>query len=168
MRLSTCLAASLFALSLSPASAAEVIRHTSPESASPIARAVEVPAGWSTVYVSGVTPGIGDASAPKDSAAAYGDTEAQTLRVLERIRERLKALGLDMRDVVKMQVFLVADPALDGRADMDGFRRAYARYFGKEAGQPALPARSTFQIAALGNPHYRVEIEVIAAKAPKR
>lgn len=153
----------LFALSAS-ATAAEVVRHANPGGSSPIAMAVEVPAGRSTVYLSGATPALADATAPKDSPQAYGDTYVQTVSVLTRIRERLGTLGLDMGDVVKMQVFLVGDPDNGGRMDLDGFRRGYAQFFGAEAGQPNLPARSTFQIAALGNPAFRVEIEVVAVR----
>jgi enamine deaminase RidA (YjgF/YER057c/UK114 family) len=39
----------------------------------------------------------------------------------------------------------------------------YRQFFGTPQ-QPKLPARSAFQIAALGNPGYRVEIEVIAVR----
>ncbi|MEA9577576.1 RidA family protein [Xanthomonas nasturtii] len=148
---------------LSPATAAEVIRHKIPNSDFPIAAAVEVPAGKATVYVSGKVPAVVDTSAPKDSAAAYGDTKAQTVSVLKQIQDQLKSLGLGMGDVVKMQVFLVGDPAMGGKMDFNGFMEGYRQFFGTKE-QPNLPARSAFQIAALGNPLYRVEIEVVAVR----
>ncbi|APO95030.1 RidA family protein [Xanthomonas vesicatoria] len=148
---------------LSAAAAAEVIRHKIPNSDFPIAAAVEIPAGKATVYVSGKVPAVVDASAPKDSAAAYGDTKAQTVSVLKQIQEQLKSLGLGMGDVVKMQVFLVGDPAMGGKMDFNGFMEGYRQFFGTKE-QPNLPARSAFQIAALGNPLYRVEIEVVAVR----
>ncbi|MCC4614413.1 RidA family protein [Xanthomonas campestris pv. esculenti] len=145
------------------ADAAEVVRHKIPNSDFPIAAAVEIPAGKATVYVSGKVPAVVDASAPKDSAAAYGDTEAQTVSVLNQIKQQLAAIGLGMGDVVKMQVFLVGDPALGGKMDFNGFMEGYRQFFGTKE-QPNLPARSAFQIAALGNPLYRVEIEVVAVR----
>lgn len=104
-----------------------------------------------------------DASAPKDSIAAYGDTKAQTVSVLNQIKQQLATLGLGMGDVVKMQVFLVGDPAMGGKMDFNGFMEGYRQFFGTKE-QPNLPARSAFQIAALGNPLYRVEIEVVAVR----
>lgn len=156
-------AALLWSAGLAAAHAAEVIRHKIPNSDFPIAAAVEIPAGKATVYVSGKVPAVVDASAPKDSAAAYGDTKAQTVSVLTQIKQQLAALGLGMGDVVKMQVFLVGDPAMGGKMDFNGFMEGYRQFFGTKE-QPNLPARSAFQIAALGNPLYRVEIEVVAVR----
>lgn len=147
-----------------PAGAAEVVRHAIPGSAFPIAAAVEVPAGMTTVYLSGKVPGVVDPDAPRDSLQAYGDTETQTVNVLESIQRQLRSLGLDMKDVVKMQVFLVGGPENDGRMDFAGFMAGYTRFFGEEAGQPALPARSAMQVAGLANPAFRVEIEVVAVR----
>ena len=72
-------------------------------------------------------------------------------------------MGLGMGDVVKMQVFLVGDAAHGGRMDFAGFMQGYRQFFGTPA-QPKLPARSAMQVAALANPGYLVEIEVIAAR----
>lgn len=124
---------------------------------------MEIPAGKATVYVSGKVPAVIDTNAPKDSAAAYGDTKAQTVSVLNQIKQQLTTLGLGMGDVVKMQVFLVGDPAMGGKMDFNGFMEGYRQFFGTKE-QPNLPARSAFQIAALGNPLYRVEIEVVAVR----
>ena len=143
--------------------AQEVKRYKIPDSDFPISAAVEVPAGKATVYVSGNVPPVVDAKAPKDSAAAYGDTKTQTIGVLAAIEKQLKGMGLGMGDVVKMQVFLVGDEAHGGRMDFAGFMAGYRQFFGTKE-QPNLPARSAFQIAALGNPGYRVEIEVIAVR----
>ncbi|CAD1794960.1 TdcF protein [Xanthomonas arboricola pv. juglandis] len=156
-------AALLWSAGLAAAHAADVVRHKIPNSDFPIAAAVEIPAGKATVYVSGKVPAVVDASAPKDSIAAYGDTKAQTVSVLNQIKQQLAALGLGMGDVVKMQVFLVGDPAMGGKMDFNGFMEGYRQFFGTKE-QPNLPARSAFQIAALGNPLYRVEIEVVAVR----
>ncbi|MNL83103.1 Endoribonuclease L-PSP [compost metagenome] len=70
---------------------------------------------------------------------------------------------MDMRDVVKMQVYLVGDPAKQGHMDFAGFMKGYTRFFGT-AQQPLLPTRSVFQVAGLANPGYLVEIEVTAVR----
>lgn len=156
-------AAGLLLLLPPAASAADVVRHKIPGSDFPIAAAVEVPAGKTTVYVSGKVPAVIDPSAPKDAQAAWGDTKAQTVSVLAQIKQQLESMGLTMGDVVKMQAFLVGDPALGGKMDFAGFMAGYTQFFGTKE-QPNLPARSAFQIAALGNPLWRVEIEVVAVR----
>jgi enamine deaminase RidA (YjgF/YER057c/UK114 family) len=149
--------AALLALS-SPSAAQDgasggVVRHPIPGSEFPISRAVELPAGRATVYVSGAVPQRG--------ADGWGDTEAQTVSVLNSIEDTLADLDLTPGDVVKMTVFLVAP---DGEAmDFAGFMAGYTQYFGTET-QPALPARSVVEVAGLANPDWLVEIEVIAAR----
>jgi enamine deaminase RidA (YjgF/YER057c/UK114 family) len=140
---------------------ADVVRHKIPDSDFPIAMAVEVPAGRKLVFLSGGGPSVADRAAKADSVAAYGDTLAQTVSTLEAIRKNLALLKLEMKDVVKMQVFLVGDPAKDGRIDFAGFMEGYRRYFGGKE-QPNLPARSTVKVAGLVNPGWLVEIEVTA------
>jgi enamine deaminase RidA (YjgF/YER057c/UK114 family) len=156
------LASVLFA-AMAPAFAADVVRHKIPNSTFPISSAVEVPAGKTLVFLSGVVPPVADANAAKDSPQAYGDTKTQTVGVLTSIEKQLKGMGLSMGDVVKMQVFLVGDPDKGGRMDFAGFMSAYTRYFGTKE-QPNLPARSAMQVAGLANPGFLVEIEVIAVR----
>ena len=153
----------LLVLAPSFAAGADVVRHKIPNSNFPIAAAVEVPAGRTTVYLSGAVPPVANADEPANSIAAYGDTEAQTVAVLGRIQAQLEGLGLTMGDVVKMQVFLVGDPDKAGRMDFAGFMKGYVQFFGTEE-QPNLPARSTMQVAALANPGFLVEIEVTAVR----
>lgn len=138
----------------------EVTRHKTPGSDFPIARAVEVPAGKTTVYVSGAVPSPIEG---KDASTleGWGDTKTQTLSVLEGIDATLKDLGLTMGDVVKMQVYLVAPPGQS--ADFAGFMEGYTQHFGTEA-QPNLPARSAMIVSALVNPNWLVEIEVTAVR----
>jgi len=145
---------------------AEVIRYKNPKSDFPIAQAVEIPAGQSLVFLSGMGPEIADAAAPKDSPAAYGDTKRQTLSTLRTIEAALKSMNLGMKDVVKMQVFLVGDPAQGGKLDFGGMMEGYRQFFGT-ADQPNTPSRSTVKVAGLANPGWLVEIEVTAARAPK-
>ena len=83
--------------------------------------------------------------------------------MLAVIEKQLQAMGLGMGDVVKMQAFLVGDPANGGKLDFAGFMQGYSQHFGTGA-QPHLPARSTMQVAALVNPGFLVEIEVTAVR----
>ncbi|MDR0528974.1 MAG: RidA family protein [Zoogloeaceae bacterium] len=149
------------------AQAADVIRHKIPNSDFPIAGAIEIPPGVTVVNLSGAVPSVSNVDAPKDSLEAYGDTETQTVSVLKNIEKNLKELGLTMGDVIKMQVFLVGDPATGGKLDFTGFMRGYTQFFGTKAGQINLPTRSVVQVAGLAGPHYLVEIEVTAVRKKK-
>lgn len=157
---------SLLALVLVPlaAMAQEVVRHPLPNGSTfPISAAVEVPPGKTLVYLSGMVAPLLDPAAPKDSIAAYGNTQVQTVGALKTIQGALEQLHLTMGDVIKMQVFLVGDPAQGGRMDFAGFMHGYMQFFGTAA-QPHLPVRSALQVMALANPGYLVEIEVTAVR----
>ena len=116
-----------------------------------------------TYYLSGqLASPINPADAAKGTAADYGDTKAQAASVFAKIQAALKEQGLDMKDVVKMTVFLGPDPAT-GKLDFAGMQSEYIKYFGT-ATQPNKPARSAFQVAALAAPWALLEIEVIAVR----
>ncbi len=129
----------------------------------PISAAVTVPAGFDTVYVSGALPSAVNKDAPKGTPAEYGDMQAQTVSVLTSIKGTLAKLGLGMGDVVKMTVFMVADPANDNKLNFPALMAGYTQFFGT-AEQPNKPARSAVQVAALVAPGALLEVEVIAAK----
>jgi enamine deaminase RidA (YjgF/YER057c/UK114 family) len=153
-----------FGLALNGAATAqEVIRHRTPGSNFPIAAAVEVPAGKTIVFVSGMVPRVTNDQAPRNSIASFGDTKTQTVSVLQAIGESLARMNLSMKDVVKMQAFLVPDPAKDNRMDFAGFMEGYTQFFGT-AEQPNLPSRSVMAVAGLVNPGWLVEIEVTAVR----
>jgi len=144
----------------------ELVRHKIPDSSFPILQAVEVPAGYRTIYLSGMGPEVADSNKPASSPEAFGDTQTQTVSTLNKIDSTLKRLNLSMADVIKMQVFLVGDPQLQGRMDFKGLMAGYTRFFGTKE-QPNLPTRSTMQVAALANPGWLVEIEVVAVAREK-
>ncbi len=149
---------------MSGADAAEIVRHPlAGGSKFPIARVVQVPAGKTLYFHSGITPAPLDAKAAEGSPEYWGDTRTQALSVFGRIKQSLDSLGLSFKDVVAMTVYLVGDPAQGGRMDFAGFMSAYTQYFGT-AEQPNLPARSTVQVAGLVTPGMLVEIEVQLAK----
>ena len=152
----------------SSAQAADVVRYPLPGGSKfPIARAVEVPAGSSVIFHSGTTPTPLDAKAPMGSAAYWGDTRTQATNAFARIKESLDDLGLNFGHVVAMTVYLVGDPAKDGKMDFEGFMAAYSQHFGTAA-QPNLPARSTVQVAGLAAAGMLVEIEVQLVRPPKK
>jgi enamine deaminase RidA (YjgF/YER057c/UK114 family) len=137
------------------------VRHIQ-EDDRPIATGVWV---GDILYLSGqlaspVTP----ADAAKGTAAAYGDTETQTMSTLTKIQAALKTEGLTMGDVVMMHVYLAGDPAKGNKLDFPGMMAAYTRFFGTKD-QPNKPARSAMQVAALAAPWALVEIEAIAVKS---
>ena len=146
------------------AHAQEIVRGGAP--ASPIASVVTVPAGYDTIYVSGMTPPLLDPKADPALPASFGDTKTQTLGVLTRIQDALKGQGATMGDVVMMRVLLVGDPAKGGKMDFAGMMESYKTFFGT-ADQPNKPARITSQVAALVQPGMLVEIEVQAVRKPK-
>ncbi len=130
----------------------------------PIARAVEVVAGTNLVYHSGNVPSAADPSQKKGSRAYFGDTETQAHSVFKKLETSLNDMDLGFKDVIKMTVFIVGDPAKEGKMDFDGFMKAYTQYFGTQE-QPNLPARSAIQIAGLaGGPGMLIEIELVAAR----
>ncbi|MCQ8240819.1 RidA family protein [Rhizosaccharibacter radicis] len=145
-----------------PAGAQEnaVVRH--PAEKFPIATAVEVPPGYTTLYLSGMGADVADKNAKPMTLAAYGDTETQVRSALGKIKAQLAALHATPGDIVNMHVFMVADPKT-GKMDFPGLMKAYKEMFGTTA-QPDLPTRSAFQVAALANPGWLVEIEVIAVR----
>jgi enamine deaminase RidA (YjgF/YER057c/UK114 family) len=132
--------------------APEIIRAG--PAASPISGVVVVrdAGGVDTAYASGI-PG----------SAQAGDTKAQTIDSLTKLLAGLKAQGFGAGDIVMMRVFLVADPAKDGKMDFAGMMAGYNQFFGT-ADQPNKPARITVQIAGLASPGSLVEIEAQAVK----
>ncbi len=156
----------LCALTLFGSSAyADVTRHPLPNNSTfPISRAVEVSADTTLIFHSGTVPGPVNPDAERGSREYYGDTETQALNVFGRMEKSFEQLGVGFGDIIKMTVFLVGDPEMDGRMDFGGFMKAYTKYFGTEE-QPNKPARAAFQIAGLaGGPNMLVEIEVVIAR----
>jgi 2-iminobutanoate/2-iminopropanoate deaminase len=138
-----------------PAAAQGIERHPATPPG-PILSAVTVPPGAATLHISGQVPA---AVGPGE----FGDTRAQTVSVLTKIKAILAARGMTMADLVRLNVYLVGDPKLGGRMDFAGMNEGYREFFGT-AENPHLVARTTVQITALANPAFLVEIDAIAAK----
>jgi enamine deaminase RidA (YjgF/YER057c/UK114 family) len=160
-------AAVIAVLSAIPAYADEIVRYPL-GTPFPIARAVEVPAGFKLIFHSGFTPTPANPQAKEGTPEYWGDTKTQAMSTFKRMQDSLKDMGVGFGDVVKMNVFLVGDPAT-GKMDFKGFMEAYTQYFGTPD-QPNLPARSAVQVAGLAAPGVLVEIEVVLAQkaGPKK
>jgi reactive intermediate/imine deaminase len=81
------------------------------------------------------------------------DPAAQIRQVFENLTAALAAAGAGMDQVVKLTVFLT------DLADLAAFRRIRDEYVSTD--KP--PASSLVQVSALVNPHFRVEVEALAA-----
>ncbi|WP_177431622.1 RidA family protein [Pseudomonas huaxiensis] len=155
----------LMSLTLNAAHADSIQRVSPPGSTFPISQLVTVPASAQLTFVSGTLPDVADPKAPKGSIQAYGNTETQTLSVLNKLRTALQSQGLDLGDIVQLRVFLVGDPDKGGTLDFAGLQAAYTKFFAT-AEQPNKPTRTALQVVALPLPGALVEIEAVAAKAP--
>jgi enamine deaminase RidA (YjgF/YER057c/UK114 family) len=151
-----------FAFAGGYAHAQVVVQHIQNDK-SPIATGV-----WAgdTFYLSGQ---LADPVTPADPAKGTppvfgGDTQSQAFNIFNKIQARLKEQGLDMKDVVKMTVFLAGDPAKGGKLDFPGLQASYTKFFGTPT-QPNKPARSAVQVAALAAPGALLEVEVIAVRS---
>lgn len=159
-RISMCLILAMTLMSSLFTAAQTNVRHIQ-EAERPIATGVWV---GDTLYLSGqLASPMTPADAAKGAAAVYGDTETQTMSTLTKIQATLKNEGLTMGDVVMMHVFMVGDPAKEGKLDFPGMMASYTKFFGTKD-QPNKPGRSAMQVAALAAPWALVEIEVIAVK----
>lgn len=95
-------------------------------------------------------------------SGAYANGDA-AIRLGDQPLTALARIGLGLGDIVKMTVFLVADPSKDNKLDFAGLMTGYTKFFGTKE-QPDKPARSAVQVVALVAPGALVEIEVIAVK----
>lgn len=125
----------------------------------------DVKAGTDLFYLSG------QLASPIDPAKTFadvksiedlGDTKTQTASALKLIKEILASRGYAMSDVIKLTLFVVADPKL-GKMDFAGVNEGFKQFF-KTTENPVTVARSTFQVSALAGPYFLIEIEAIAAK----
>jgi len=119
---------------------------------------VEVAPGASYLYVGGHAAALLDAA---DPAKGYGDTKTQTLSTLGKIKMVLERRGYAMSDLIKLNIFVVADPAT-GVADYAAVNAAYREFFLNET-NPNSVVRTALEIKAIQVPGLLVEIEGVAA-----
>lgn len=139
-----------------------IMRHVDPTGAYPFSTAIEVPSNSSFVYISALGPDIINKNAKPTTQEAYGNTEAQTRNVLEKLQDMLGPMNLTLGDVIKLHIFLAAD-SLSGKVDYDGALSAYKQFFGTK-GQPNLPTGALTEVAHLPNQPWLVLVEATAVK----
>ena len=143
---------------------AQVMKYES-SAKSRILDGVEVKAGTDLFFLSGQLASPVD---PKKtfmdvkSVDDLGDTKTQTISALTKIKAMLESKGYTMADLVKLTLFVAADPKL-GKMDFDGANAGFLQFF-RTADNPSTVARSAFQVAALAGPYFLIEIEATAAK----
>jgi enamine deaminase RidA (YjgF/YER057c/UK114 family) len=85
-----------------------------------------------------------------------GDFEAQAEQVFKNLKIAVEAAGGAMTDIVKLNVYLVAEV---GQAEVPKLRAIRDRYVNKE--KP--PASTLVVVSRLARPGWLVEIEAVAA-----
>jgi 2-iminobutanoate/2-iminopropanoate deaminase len=115
-----------------------------PKAIGPYSQAVR---NGSWAFISGCLP-----ADPVTGILVGGDIRTQTRRVLENMREVLKACKMDFKNVLKTTVFVT------NLVDFADMNEIYGEFFKENP-----PARSTVQVAALPKGAL-VEIEAVARK----
>jgi 2-iminobutanoate/2-iminopropanoate deaminase len=118
----------------------------------PLSHAVEVDPGARLLFISGLT-----AKTPGGETFAPGDAGAQATRILDSMKDILAEAGGAMTDIVKLTVYLC------DMGDVAAVGAARARYF-----RPPYPASTMIEVSRLVSPDQLVEIEAVAALAPRR
>lgn len=108
---------------------------------------VKVGAQHTTIYIAGQI-----AQDAKGNVVGQGDFNAQATQVFENLKRALTAAGASFDNLVKMNIYLT-DPRF--REPLAEVRSRYLT--------GALPASTLVTVAALAQPEYLLEIEVIAA-----
>jgi enamine deaminase RidA (YjgF/YER057c/UK114 family) len=89
---------------------------------------------------------------------AGDDVGTQTKQALENVRTIIEAAGATMRDVVRLQTFLISAD------DIQGFMKARSEVFPDYFPDGAYPPNTLLVVSRLVRPELRVEIEAMAVK----
>ena len=98
----------------------------------------------------------------KGSQVAGSDIGSQTRQALANVRAVIQAAGCSMRDVVRLQTFLV------DAGDIPGFMKARQDAFPEYFPDGKYPPNTLLVVAGLVRPDLKVEIEAMAIKAAAR
>jgi 2-iminobutanoate/2-iminopropanoate deaminase len=123
-----------------------------------IHESVEVGPGAKYLYIGGQAASLLDAN---DKAKGYGDTKTQVVSTLGKMKAVLERHGYTMNDMIKMNIWVAADPAM-GKADYEGMNAGFKEFFGTTA-NPNTVVRTALEVKALQSPALFVEIEGVAA-----
>jgi 2-aminomuconate deaminase len=107
------------------------------------------------LFVSGISSRLPDDSIAGATIDASGtarlDIRVQTRAVIENIRDILRSVDADLKDLVEVSCFLVS------MSDFDGFNEVWSHYF-DESG----PTRTTVAVRELPHPLLLVEMKAVA------
>ena len=106
--------------------------------------------GGTTIYIAGQV-----ASDASGKLIGEGNIEAQTEQVFKNLKAAAEAAGGTMADLVKMNVFLVADVAPDELPKIRAVRERYVN-----TAHP--PASTLVVVSRLARPGWLIEIEAVA------
>jgi len=84
------------------------------------------------------------------------DIRIQTAVVIENIRDILRSVDADLKDVVEVTSYVV------NMNDFGGYNEVYGKYFSQDG-----PARTTVAVHQLPHPHLLIEIRAVAYKPEK-
>jgi 2-aminomuconate deaminase len=113
------------------------------------------------LFVSGTSSRRADntiAGAEADSSGVERlDIRAQTRAVIENIRDILRSVGAELKDVVEISTFLV------DMNDFDGYNEIYGQYFDEQG-----PARTTVAVHQLPHAQLLIEMKAVAYRPRAR
>lgn len=109
------------------------------------------------LFVSGTSSRRPDNSFAGADADALGtvslDIRLQTRAVIENIESTLQSVGVELKDLVEINSYLV------NMNDFGGYNEVYAEFFDYDG-----PARTTVAVHQLPHPHLLIEIKAVAYK----
>ena len=125
--------------------------------AAPLGKYPHIKRAGGFLFVSGTSARRADntiAGAELDSLGTTQlDIRAQTRAVIENIRDILRTVGAQLKDVIEITAYLV------NMNDFGGYNEVYGEFFGYDG-----PARTTVAVHQLPHPHLLVEITAKAYK----
>ena len=125
--------------------------------AAPLGKYPHVKRAGDFLFVSGTSARRADntiAGAELDSLGTTQlDIRAQTRAVIENIRDILRTVGAQLKDVIEITAYLV------NMNDFGGYNEVYGEFFGYDG-----PARTTVAVHQLPHPHLLIEITARAYK----
>ena len=125
--------------------------------AAPLGKYPHVKRAGDFLFVSGTSARRADDTIAGTELDSLGTTQldirAQTRAVIENIRDILRTVGAQLKDVIEITAYLV------NMNDFGGYNEVYGEFFGYDG-----PARTTVAVHQLPHPHLLVEITARAYK----
>ena len=125
--------------------------------AAPLGKYPHVKRAGDFLFVSGTSARRADNTIAGVELDSLGTTQldirAQTRAVIENIRDILRTVGAQLKDVIDITAYLV------NMNDFGGYNEVYGEFFGYDG-----PARTTVAVHQLPHPHLLVEITARAYK----